>query len=362
MNSRSRAKIDVPGRARRKYRLILIAPWVLSALVLAPLACIRRSTEIELDLRVDRVSLVVGDLGEQGLLRGAVARRLVIQGYRPVALGSGAMEVATAYEHDTGVPIAWRRLAAGADLRIAPATGPSALVLEGVKINRLEVGPGSTLTFDWHRESRHVLDLHLEGPATHLEVASGEVLLLSCDNCRVEGSAVFDRFGSKVLRWHAGRPQVISIGARSKLMTLVVELSGARRVVEAGIPVREKVRFTRLNERWLESTVLSDDGRILFAETGEELEIREGDFVLLDRLEHFRLKSLELGDGLEVELHGRAGVLETGPARFTRNRLPSYLEWIYTRESWLLYLNALVLLATTTVSILKRLQLVAREA
>jgi len=44
-----------------------------------------------------------------------------------------------------------------------------------------------------------------------------------------------------------------------------------------------------------------------------------------------------------------------------KNRLPSLLEWLYHREVWVLYLNALVLIGTATLTILKRLKIVRQE-
>ncbi|MCX6627145.1 MAG: hypothetical protein NTW28_05905, partial [Candidatus Solibacter sp.] len=72
----------------------------------------------------------------------------------------------------------------------------------------------------------------------------------------------------------------------------------------------------------------------------------------------FEVKVLRFDNGMQAVLHGRAETLASGPAGYITNRLPSWLDWIYTRQSWSLYLNALVLAGTTFWAVIKRLKLV----
>jgi hypothetical protein len=96
-------------------------------------------------------------------------------------------------------------------------------------------------------------------------------------------------------------------------------------------------------------------------EVQKTVELRPGDFVVLRQLQNFQIRELSLdNDGIHVTFHGRVGELRTGPARSVEERLPSVLEWVYHRQAWLLYLNAVVLIGTTVVAMLERFQVLRK--
>jgi hypothetical protein len=82
---------------------------------------------------------------------------------------------------------------------------------------------------------------------------------------------------------------------------------------------------------------------------------------VLDDLHNFFIKRLQIDKGIHLILHGYVGKLSTGPAGFVKNRLPSWLEWLFARQAWALYLHALVLIGTTALAILMRLKLIREE-
>ena len=69
------------------------------------------------------------------------------------------------------------------------------------------------------------------------------------------------------------------------------------------------------------------------------------------------MRAVELDEGLRVSLHGVVGKLRTGPKGFLADPSPSYLEWLYAQQTWFVYFNAVMLIATTAIGVMKRMKI-----
>jgi hypothetical protein len=349
---------DRARRQLRTFRLFLILPFAATAILLAPLALLKTSAEVEVTLKVGQLSFVPGELSGRGLLTSVRVGSLRLLGFREIDLGAGLLEIGIAADPLSDPPREWRRLASGPRVLLAPTTDLAAVTLRNVTLNQLAIAnPPPLVMLASVEQEPSSLKLRIGGPATG-EVTAGRVLTLICDYCHVAGTSNRDAPDSAWLRFTAERDHAVRFVGGSHATTLALELAPGNRFVDQNISLGRRVDFTRLEGGARVSTVLDDRGKIALPEFRREVPVGAGEFVILDGLKKSSIKALELDNGIRVVLHGRAGSLATGPAQLVRDRLPSLLEWLYARQTWTLYLNAVILIGTSALAILQRLQLV----
>ena len=186
---------------------------------------------------------------------------------------------------------------------------------------------------------------------------------LSCDYCEVNTLPAQYDFDSKVLRLTRERQHEIGFTGRSEIMTLTLDLAYGVKFALKNVPVIG-VDLTKQGEEGSRtSTVIDNGGKIIFREFDrEKAKIEEEDFVILDGLKNFRIKTLrKIDEGINLVLHGQVRNLTMGSAAFIRDRLPSLLKWLYARETSNTYVQALILTGVTVLAIFERLKILREE-
>lgn len=358
----SQTQRDRISHQLRTFRLLLILPFAATAIVLAPLAILKKGSEVEVSLKVSRASFVIGELGTTGLFNSVRTSSLSLLNFDKLGLGPGVLEIATATDPNTGAPSAWHGIGSSAETLIVSRDDFATVTLEDVTLNQLDIKPGSFTTLSSVEGEPNSLKLRVDGAKTTGRIAAGRTLHLSCNYCEVSGLPARYDFDSKLVRFTSEREHVMTFSGRSEATTVALELPPGTMLAEQNIYLERDVDFTQLEGRSRTSTIIGEGGKITFEELKkEEIKIGAGDFVILDDLEDFFIKTLHIDNGINITLHGRVGKLATGPSGFVKNRLPSLLKWLYARETWALYLNALVLIGTAALAILKRLKIVRGE-
>lgn len=352
--------LGAAGNRRRRRLLwsyvLLIAPCAVSAVVLAPLAWIRKSAEVEIALAVSHASFVIGSIPD-GLLHSLPVRSLTLVGFREVALPPGTLEVARPGESAEPGPEGWRAVAETTRAVISESRF-SRMTLEDVTLNRLAVEPNSPVTISWDKTDPSTLILRLGSVSG--EIAAGKALYFSCSDSSIADLPEGPDLDAERWRVVSDRRHELHFEGRREGATVALELPAEAGFIARDIPVVGGVDFTRMEGRRLLSTI-HDAGRIFFEEIRtdgkrKEIGVSVGEFLVIGKPEMFYLKTLELDRGIRLTLHGRVGELATVKTGIAKDRLPSYLEWLFARETWVLYLNALAVVATTLSAIRLRLQ------
>ena len=355
-----KAQPDAKRQQLRNVRLLLILPFAATAVLLAPLGILRKSAEVDITLKVSRVSFKMGEQGS-GLFRGLTTSALSLVSYQEVNLGLGILENATTIDPKSSTPSTWRQIGKRGETRIVSKDHFSSVTLQDVSINHLAIPPGSVATLSWLESEPNFLKLRVDGEGTAGTIVAGRQLLLSCSACAASGVSSDGDFGSKFLRFATDRRHVVSFRGRPEGITVAFELRPGMKLVEQNVSIDGDVDFTQLEGRHRVSTVISGEGKITFEELGsKEVKIAAGDFLVVKDVKDFFLKTLQVEDGISIVLHGRAGRVHSGPPGFVKDRLPTILEFLYASETWAqwaLYLNAVILIGTTSLAILKRLKI-----
>ena len=350
----------IPGQIRmrrrlRNLRILMILPFAVTALILTPLHFLKKSAEVEIDLKVSQVSFDIGEPGATGWFNSIRTRSLTLLSFKRIESIPGGLEIATGPNDE--IPQGWQPIAAQPLIKIVPENDFASITLQNVKLNSLDIQPDSFVTLSAMPNASNSFKLGIAGAEAAGRIVAGKTLLFSCNYCKVDGLPADQDLNSKYLRIKGQRERVLSFWGRSESTTVALEPHPEAALVEHNIRIKGNVDFTRLVEKKRESTIIGDEGKISFSQLDKKLAVRSDEFVILDELDNFSIKTFHINNGIDIVFHGRVGRLATGTAGFVKDRLPSYLQWLYARESWLLYLTALASIGTSLLAILKRLKI-----
>jgi len=347
-----------PDRRRfRNRRILLILPFAVTAIVLAPLHFLKKSTEVEINLKVSGVSFVIGEPSSTGFLNPIRTRSITLQSFQRIEPIPGSLEIATNYNADA--PSGWLPISRQAKIRIAPRNEFASITLNNVMLSYLDIQPDSFMTLSSIQNEPNSLKVDIHGAGAGGRILAGKTLLLSCNYCEVSGLPADYDFDSKFLRLSNEREHEIYFWGQSETTTVAIEPLRKRILEEHSIHIKGRVDFTHLEETSRMSTIIDEGGKIKFKELEKkDVPVGSEDYVILDDLENFFIKKLHIENGINLIFHGRVGKLATGPEGYVKNRLPSFLEWLYARESWLLYLTVLVSIGTPALAALKWLKII----
>jgi hypothetical protein len=337
--------------------LRVLLPCIVTALLLGASALLKKDSEVEVSLQVSRVSFMIGERGPESLFHSVRLNSLRLLNFQQLELGAGELDMATA----TDPPSDWQWLGAGSNIVIIARQDFADIYLEDVTFQQLTIPPGSVITLASDEREPDHLNLQVDRGETSGSVTVHKVLQLSCDYCGVSGLSPPRDFESQLLRFTSGREHVITFSLRSGPRTMTLALPPGTTLIEEGISLAREIDFTQMDGGRRTSTLIGTGGEITFAGLkGKEVQARAGDFVILGDLQDGVITKLQIGKGIHLTLHGRVGKLATGPPKFVQDRLPSILEWLLARHPWMLYLYALVFVATTVLPMLTRLRLMRK--
>ena len=353
--------------ARKKFRRLLVLPWLAAALAIAPLSMMSKSAEVEVRLIVDRLSFRVGESGAEAFLSAIPTQSLTVQGFEWVDLGTGRLRVATLFDNH-GTPVEWSthgrdgyRLdsieAEWSSVTFSSAN-PDANPTAEVTLNQLDLAPDTLVTLAWDSETPNDLQVRALGHQANGRIAAPPALSLRCDSCRLSPlpETESDDFGDESLEATLDSEDHHEIGflGAADGSTMAFELPPDTQIVKQGVAVAGDLRFLSGSLPDITSSVIGDGGIVTLVELDREIPVSEGEFVHLGDSERLVLRKIELEDGLALRLHGRVGSLSIGTAGFVKNRLPSFLGWLYARAAWLFYLLLGGLTATTALAFVRR--------
>jgi hypothetical protein len=313
------------------------------ALIVAPLAFIQASVTITGALQVGRVSFVSGSLRGGRLFNRIETSTLTLQEFDSLTLGQGRLEETSRLPQPPSPRATWRQRASGL-ITITPSDKASATVmLKDVTVNQLALPERAGLILSWSEaEPLHFL-LQVDAASREAPVLGqlafvNNPLLFFCRGCVFSGS-VADPDGASSWRFHAEPGQELKFQGSPTGITLGFALNSNSMFKEEGIPVDRALDFTVTREGKRASTIMAD-GTITITDTKEEIRVKPGEFLLLDHLQDFHLNEVRVDKGIHLTFSGRVGEFRSGPLKLSQDHLPSYLEWLYHRQTWMLYLYA----------------------
>ncbi|MFI5184337.1 MAG: hypothetical protein ACHQNV_08065 [Vicinamibacteria bacterium] len=348
----STAAVALARRQRNRARGLIVLPMALSAVLLAPAAWVRKAAEVHVALDVRRLHFALGPGGPSELLVGIRARSLTLVGFRELDLGQGRFQADAKAPSSAGSGPAQ-------PIRIAGTDSFSSVTLGAVGLESLSVPGGAGVTLSVDPDEAGSVKLEIDGAQARGRFSRGTPLTLTCAGCSTGAPSAVPMGGAQVV-FTAEAEEIATFTGRAEGMALLVEFPPDRPPLLENVPIRAAFDTTEVVEARRVSTI--DGGQVEYVDVKRDtLRLERGDFLLLDGLQGFQITSLRVDHALHATLHGRVGLLRAGPGGFVKDRLPSVLEWIYSRSPWILYLQAVILLGTTALGLMRQLKLLPTE-
>ena len=294
-----------------------------------------RSTEIEMNLRLDQIGFVlpVRQVLSEQLSLASLGVTGVSQVELPRAERSEARTLVSGHDFDSNIALT----AAGEPPLIGQVALPDLIVPAQTKVSfeRGESPKHFRLTLP---ATGLNLSADVNGPVKVSSIAGGEAQL----NFLSPKSVIFKSQSQAVnldLAFLA-LPQKVSPMPLTVQDLNLIRIED-RRGIE-GLPVRRV------------STILS--GTIFFEElNGKKLTLRPGEAIEMESSQG-EIVSLEFKDDIAVRFHGRVRGITSGPADIHHSLMPTWLEWLKARQGLSLFWGSAIYLFGLVAGILRWLR------
>jgi len=353
-----------------KYRLKkLIMPYLIATIFLIPLVFIDQcDVPIIIELTAHRVDFDFVRSGESEESEGrSFFSALPVDEARFVHFEKFLIPFAEA-EIRSGLDKDFKPLVLGKTdgeriLTVTPAGAYASIIFEKIRLNELYLRKGARVKLAVPEGEQRTVLIDVKGSPTEGRINIPESLRIECQNCRFDGVDDQSENKLKYLRITSPRsPQGIDFKSNKSSLLISFELPKKIKLFEEDIYI-EKVSF--LEGRGNLKTSLAKKGEIILKDLNKKVEIRRDDFIKIDKSKNLRITRMAFqNDGIKLTLRGKVSELKTGPSNTKEalsSQLPSILEWIYNRQPLVLYLSALVLVATTINGILQGLRITPKE-
>lgn len=340
-------------RQTRTYRTIVILFTLLVAVSLIVMALVRKSSEVDISLKVGHLSLKTDDERAKDLFNSVKTNHLAVSAFKEITLGDGVLYVTDEMDSETAQPINWRRVDRPANDShvLTPQETFSNVKFEKVVLNRLDVASGATWKFDWLAEEPGAVKLSFD-KAVVGEIAGESTMQFSCTGCRIQDDPSTDAASALHFRLtsrHDGG-NIIYLAGIDNATIIGLDLPPETKLKEQSIALTDDISFTKGGGGRDVSTVI--EGKYKFEGVGEEANVGEGVFVTLDDLKKATLRTIVVDKGISITLHGTVGKLMTGDEGHKINRNPTLLEWVAAKHVWILVVEALMVIVPTFLGVL----------
>lgn len=322
-----------PGKRRTRGRLLLFLIFV--ALLMVVPSFWHKSIDVDITVRASRVSFKVDDPRFNRLFNSIGTKSLTVSTFEKITLPPGKLE-ATSNLDGRGLPVNWRpvSLPAGAENLIVPEGDAAYVTFDDVTLNSLVVPEKAEAVIKWSPDEPDSVMLSFDKAATGAASAIGD-LIFSCNQCRLSGSREEQKVPPAYFRLTAGREgaNTISFTGRGDSTVVSLDLPGEATFKEQSIAIPRDVSFIDGDEGRPISTII--DGKINFEDkVKEEVVLPEGAMLVPD-LKDATVRTLTVGRGVTVDLHGRAEKLMLGASQGDlKEQRPYFYEWYLVHRWW----------------------------
>jgi hypothetical protein len=204
------------------------------------------------------------------------------------------------------------------------------------------------------------VSLDIDDPSAVGRFATGDRVPISCNGCSLPDPVVANRTGKREAFLVSDHGHVGVFRASLTGLSLSLHFAGPKaELIGDAVPVT-RIDFTGLLKNRRQSTVSS--GKIEFEDIEKSIDLKSGDVLTLGSSTDLSITSLTVIAGrLQLVLFGTVDELRTGRAKFTEDRLPSYLQWLHSRTPLLLYGSTVLFFGGLLLGAARELKLISKK-
>ena len=345
-------KISVHQK-NRKFRITVLSIFGITALAIVMLNfCRVRSTPIEARLVVDQICFKLHEPWELSSLDALVVGLSMADD-----LTLDVLHVEKGSPSSSG--ITWEPLDHPGSLQITRTLDDlRANIRSGyLNVSSLYVDSGAVVKVEFNEEIGNQMLLSIVKGAAAATIETADTVFIDCTNCRLDQETVQSSTQSLNLRVQLLFRE-ISITNDGDWLELNMELPDPKpeyAPLLSELVHIDSIRFTKFMGNREKSTIIKS-GSIFFPElNNKEQAIKSGDFLRIDQLRDFVIRSIHTSNNLEILLEGRVGQVKTGAAARLYSRLPTWLEWLFNNKSLAVIIGTLLPVFSFAMAILNRL-------
>lgn len=334
--------------------LLVVWPVIAALLILTPAVWLHKSTEVDIQLLLSRISFRIREPLQTGLFGTVPARSVTVVSFGAIDLGPGRFDGQLANPASVANSI-----------RIIAADPLARTTLDAVTVQEMRVASGTRITMEWEGADQagdsQALALNADGDFTarFAPQASRPLSIRTCVGCRIDGlPAAAATLLDRPVEFIAAGDPLMSLSSPKRLsdgrglgMTIRLELEAGSSLAETVIPIPDGINTTTSEGAKPVSSVVQ--GAINYPGFGlPARELKQGDVVLLGDVPDLRILSLQITKGILVRLHGHATHVSVGPPGFVADTVPSWFQWYMS--SLLPYLHATLALAAAALALYQK--------
>jgi len=344
-----------------KYRLILMLPYLITATILTPLVLIEKGgILVRIELVVRNVSLIF--LGErETLLSSLLVEKAHFTQFEQFIIPFNELEIAKGFNSDDLTALTWRKAGTNGKLTLTPRASYSKVSFDNIRLNGLNFKKHARVTLSVPKDEEDTVTIAVDKQTTTGKIVSADTLRIQTQYCQFEGTDEQVENNLNSIRILNKTSRLIEFRSNKQHLIINLEIPENTRLFERNLDI-EEISFLERNAAEVLSSVFKP-GKITFQDLPDkEINIEAYDFVKIGKSEHLEITELEFQDGgIRLVLSGKIDELKTGTQKALASQLPSVLEWIYKKQPLILYMNTLLLVASTIATILQRLKLAHKE-
>ena len=309
-----------------RLRWALVGTYLITAVILLPLALIRRCD-----------SHIVAELTARELAFNYAGTGALIDSrtYRSVHATQGARAELRTGDHITPIVI----------------SPEGSLAVERPHWDSLQIERGARVSLA--HNDRSTLAVSVRGGAAAVELTVPPQATIECEYCDVGGVA------------HDHYKDVLDQGGNVKLSSdrsrlhLTLETDGMSVIADDDFPILDPA-FLPGSAEIASSNVVGKGKITLHDVPGFEIPLQRGETIAFGKPHHFRITRIEgRPDGLRVVMNGWVSeILRGAPNEKSEEQMPPLLQRLRANQALVLYFAAIALLAGTVFNVLRQLQVV----
>jgi hypothetical protein len=332
-------------------RALLMAPFLIVAVLLAAPAFVPKSVPIDVDVTVSQIEFDTADTTIAGLFGQTFSSSVIFAGFDSVSFSTGEVRLVNP---PPGLSSSLLR-------RFDSLPNDAQIEFNEVTLDQF----GSSGSNHVRISATPVAPSHLTAiflsPAATITFAIGESAPFSCRFCRPPSDGPMRNFSGAIA---AERPQLVQIASKQGPLSVAFDCASGTSLLQADIPLTGSVKFTRpseANPRPI-STVIAEGKIEVPGFSSRDRKIQPGDFVTIAAAEGFRITSMRVDRGLKVRLSGTPAFIKIGKdSEHMESLEPSWLEWIHGRSPLLPFAEDVVLIGSAALAVLTRLKIIAEK-
>lgn len=235
-------------------------------------------------------------------------------------------------------------------LHVWPNSSFSGVTFKNVQLNKIAIRRETNVTLT---AEQGIIKIVAEGYTTEGNMNIRKNSSIECTNCSlVDFTKQNQNVTQPILFSNSRADEIVRFRSKDNYIIIGMEMLPEAKIFEKSIFIKNLSFITAYDQDAL--TSLTKSGRIILKSlNNKEIPIASYDFVEIGHTDSLEVTRMIIqNDAIELVIVGKVNALKTGTTGNYYSHLPSYLQWILHQQPLVLYLQTVLLIGTTILTVL----------